>query len=145
MSQKLKIFTNAAPPAIGNYTQAIRAGDFVFLSAQTGRSHETGELAEDLAAQTRCMLENIDAILSASGCSSEDIVKVTLLLTDLEDLEVVDQIYAQWLPDRGVAAYPTRTLLAAAALPAGAQVMMDVVALFPSLHPAALDLSKPQP
>lgn len=132
MSQKIKIATNAAPPAIGTYTQAIRAGDFVFLTAQSGRSPETLELAEGLEAQTRCMLDNIDAILSASGCSRHDIVKVTLLLTDIKDFKAVDQIYAEWLPDRGEAPYPVRTPLQAVALSAGALVMMEVVALFPS-------------
>jgi len=131
MSKKLKVATNAAPPAIGTHTQAIRAGDFVFLTAQTGRSHDTGKLAEDLEGQTRCMLENIDAILSAAGCSREDIVKVTLFLVEIGDFKAVDQIYAQWLPDRGESPYPTRTPLQAAALPAEARVMMDVVALFP--------------
>lgn len=131
MSKKIKVATNAAPPAIGTYTQAIRAGDYVFLTGQTGRSYETGELAEDLEAQTRCMLQNVEAILSASGCSSEDIVRVTLILTDIKDFKAVDQIYAQWLPDRGEAPYPTRTAFQAAALPAGAKVMIEVTALFP--------------
>lgn len=131
MSKKIKVATNAAPPAIGTYTQAIRAGDYVFLTGQTGRSYETGELAQDLEAQTRCMLQNVEAILSASGCSSEDIVRVTLILTDIKDFKAVDQIYAQWLPDRGEAPYPTRTAFQAAALPAGAKVMIEVTALFP--------------
>ncbi|MEM7349904.1 MAG: Rid family detoxifying hydrolase [Acidobacteriota bacterium] len=131
MSKKIKIVTNAAPPAIGTYTQAIRAGELVFLTGQTGRSHENGDLAEGLEAQTRCMLHNIDAILTAAGCSREDLVKVTLLLADIKDFKAVDEMYVHWLPDRGEAAHPTRTAFQAAALPAGALVMMDVVALFP--------------
>lgn len=131
MKKKLKVATNAAPPAVGTYTQALRVGDFVFLTAQTGRSHRTGELAEGLEGQTRCMLENIDAILSASGCSRGDIVKVTLIFTDIVDFKAVDQIYAEWLPDRGKSPYPARVAFQAAALPAGAKVMMDVVAVFP--------------
>ena len=131
MSKKLNIFTNAAPPAIGSYTQAIRAGDFVFLTGQTGRSHDTGQLEEGLEGQTRRMLANIEAVLAAAGCARQDIVKVTLLLADIGDFKAVDQIYAEWLPDRGESPYPTRTAFQAAALPAGAKVMMDVVALFP--------------
>ena len=131
MSKKLAITTNAAPPAIGTYSQAIRAGDLVFLTGQTGRSYETGELGDGLEAQTRLMLANIDTILTASGCSRRDLVKVSLLLADIKDFKAVDQIYAQWLPDRGEAPYPTRTAFQAAALPAGARVMMEVVALFP--------------
>jgi 2-iminobutanoate/2-iminopropanoate deaminase len=131
MSERRKIATTDIPPGTGTYSPAIRAGDFVFLTAQTGRSLETGELADGLEAQTRFMLEKIDKLLSASGCSRKDIVQVTLLLADIVDFKAVDHLYVQWLPDRGEAAYPTRTAFQAAALPAGARVMMDVVALFP--------------
>lgn len=131
MSAKRKIATTAIPPGTGTYTPAIHAGDFVFLTAQTGRSPETGKLAEGLEGQTRAMLENLDRLLSASGCSRKDIVRVTLLLADIVDFKAVDQLYVQWLPDRGEAPYPTRTAFQAAALPAGARVMMDVTALFP--------------
>jgi 2-iminobutanoate/2-iminopropanoate deaminase len=131
MSARRKIATTAIPPGTGTYTPAVRAGDFVFLTAQTGRSPETGKLAEGLEGQTRVMLERVDQLLSASGCSRKDIVQVTLLLADIADFKAVDQLYVQWLPDRGEAPYPTRTALQAAALPAGARVMLDVVALFP--------------
>ena len=133
MRKKANIFTNALP-SMGTYAQALRAGDFVFTTAQTGRSYETGELAEDLEGQTRRMLANIDALLSASGCSREDIVKVTLALADIRDFKAVDQIYAQWLPDRDRSPYPTRTPFQAAALPAGAKVMMEVIALIPGVQ-----------
>lgn len=131
MSERRKIATTPIPPGTGTYTPAIHAGAFVFLTAQTGRSPETGKLAEGLEGQTRSMLENVDRILSSSGCSRKDVVQVTLLLADIVDFKTVDQIYVQWLPDRGEAPYPTRTAFQAAALPAGARVMMDVVALFP--------------
>ena len=131
MKKKIPITTNAAPPAAGSYTQAIRAGDFVFLTGQTGRDPETGNLVEGLKAQTRCLLDNIEAVLSAAGCSREDIVKVTLILADLKEYKAIDQIYVEWLPDRGQAPYPTRTSFQAAALPAGAKLMLDVVALIP--------------
>jgi 2-iminobutanoate/2-iminopropanoate deaminase len=131
MSARRKIAATAIPPGTGTYTPAVRAGDFVFLTAQTGRSPETGKLAEGLEGQTRVMLERVDQLLSASGCSRKDIVQVTLLLADIADFKAVDQLYVQWLPDRGEAPYPARTALQAAALPAGARVMLDVVALFP--------------
>ena len=133
MKRKINVFTNALP-AMGTYAQALRAGDFVFLTAQTGRSYETGELVEDLEGQTRRMLANIDAVLSASGCSREDVVKVTLALADIRDFKAVDQIYAQWLPGRDRSPYPTRTAFQAAALPAGARVMMEVIALIPEVQ-----------
>lgn len=131
MSSHRKTATTSTPPGTGTYSPAIRAGDFLFLTAQTGRSPETGKLEENLAGQTQRMLENIDRILSDSGCSRQDIVQVTLLLKNIVDFKAVDQLYVQWLPDRGEAPYPTRTAFEAAALPAGALVMMEVVALFP--------------
>lgn len=132
MVNKTKITTNAAPPAVGTYSQAIRTGDLVFVTGMTGRNPNTGELEAGLEAQTRRMLANIDAILNAAGCSAEDIVKVTLLLADIKDFKAVDLIYAAWLPGLGITAWPARTAFAAAGLPAGALVMLEVVAAFPS-------------
>lgn len=131
MPAKFKIATNAAAPATGTYSQAIRVGDLVFVTGMTGRSPDTGELEEGLEAQTRRMLANIDAILSAAGCTKEDVVKVTLLLADIRDFKAVDAIYAAWLPGLGITPWPARTAFAALALPAGALVMLEVVAAYP--------------
>ena len=130
MVNKTKIRTDAAPPALGTYSQAIRTGDLVFVTGQTGRDPETGKLEQGLEAQTRRMLSNIDAILNAAGCSAADIVKVTLMLADIKDFKAVDVIYSGWLPGRGVTPLPVRTAFQAA-LPAGALVMLDVIAAFP--------------
>jgi 2-iminobutanoate/2-iminopropanoate deaminase len=132
MVNKIKIATNAAPPATGTYSQAIRTGDLVFVTGQTGRNPATGKLEEGLEAQTRRMLSNIDAVLNAAGCSAADIVKVTLLLADIKTFKAVDQIYSAWLPGQGVTPLPARTAFAAAALPAGALVMLDVIAAYPT-------------
>jgi 2-iminobutanoate/2-iminopropanoate deaminase len=131
MVNKTRIKTDAAPPALGTYSQAIRTGDLIFVTAQTGRDPDTGKLEEGLEEQTRRMLANLDAILNAAGCSPADIVKVTLLLADIKDFKAVDQIYSAWLPGMGITPLPARTAFAAASLPAGALVMMDVVAAFP--------------
>jgi 2-iminobutanoate/2-iminopropanoate deaminase len=131
MVNKTRIATNAAAPATGTYSQAVRTGDLVFVTGQTGRNPETGKLEEGLEAQTRRMLSNIDAILNAAGCTPADIVKVTLLLADIKDFRAVDVIYAGWLPGRGVTPLPARTAFQAAALPAGALVMLEVVASYP--------------
>ena len=131
MVNKTRIKTDAAPPALGTYSQAIRTGDLVFVTAQTGRDPDTGKLEEGLEAQTRRMLSNIDAILNAAGCTPADIVKVTLLLSDIKDFKAVDQIYAAWLPGLGITPLPARTAFAAASLPAGALVMLDVIAAYP--------------
>ena len=132
MVNKTKIATNAAPPAIGTYSQAIRTGDLVFVSGQTGRDPATGKLEEGLEAQTKRMLANVDAILNAAGCSAEDIVKATLLMADIKDSKAIDQIYAAWIPGMGVTPLPARLAFQAAALPAGALVMLEVVAAFPA-------------
>jgi 2-iminobutanoate/2-iminopropanoate deaminase len=128
---KIRISTNAAPPSTGTHSQAIRTGNLVFLTGQTGRDPESGELEEGLEAQTHRMLSNIDAVLNAAGCSPADIVKVTLYMADIKDFKAIDAIYAAWLPGRGITALPARTALAALALPAGARVMMEVVAAYP--------------
>jgi 2-iminobutanoate/2-iminopropanoate deaminase len=78
------------------------------------------------------MLSNVEAILNAAGCTASDIVKVTLLLADIKDFKAVDVIYSGWLPGLGVTAWPARLAFQAGALPAGALVMLDVIAAYPS-------------
>ena len=92
--RKMPISTYAAPPAVGTYSQAIRSGNLVFLTAQTGRNVATGELEEGLDAQTHRMLANVDAVLNAAGCTPADIVKVTLYMADIKDFKAIDAIYA---------------------------------------------------
>ena len=133
MKKKIPIATNAAPPSIGTHTQAIRVGDLVFVTAQTGRDSVSGELKEDLEGQTLQTLANVEAILNAAGCTPADIVKSTLLMTTIKHFKEIDHIYAAWLPDRGVAPLPVRTAFAAAELPAGALVSLDVIAVYPGI------------
>ena len=134
MPTKIKIATNAAPPSIGTHSQAIRTGDLVFVTAQTGRDPNTGKLVEGgVEAQTRQMLANIEAILTAAGCTTDDIVKTTLLMADIKDFKAIDVLYAAWLPGLGVTPLPARLAFQAAALPAGALVMMEVIASYPGV------------
>ncbi|MFT4927441.1 MAG: 2-iminobutanoate/2-iminopropanoate deaminase [Phenylobacterium sp.] len=134
MSNKIRISSNAAAPVLGTYSQGIRAkGDIIFLSAQTGRN-EDGAMEEGIEAQTIQTLKNIDAVLNAAGCGREDIAKVVLLMADLKnDYKTIDTIYAGWLPgDTVTPPKPTRTAYEAAALPAGALVMIEVTAISPT-------------
>ena len=131
MPSKIPISTNAAPPSIGTHSQAIRTGNLVFLTGQTGRNSSSGELEAGLEAQTKRILENVSAILSAADCTPSDIVKVTLLMARIEDFKAVDGIYAAWLPHRRESPLPARTAFAGAILPADALVMLDVVAADP--------------
>ena len=134
MAAKIKIATNAAPPSIGTHSQAIRVGDLVFVTAQTGRDPNTGKLVEGgVEAQTRQMLANLEAILNAAGCTPEDVVRTTLLMADITDFKAIDVIYAGWLPGIGITPLPARTAFAALALPAGALVMMELTAVYPGV------------
>lgn len=128
---KLAIVADGAPAATGTYSQAVRAGGLVFVTGQTGRHPSTGLLEDGLDAQTHRTFANVEAILGGAGCSPADLVKVTLLLANIKDFKAVDDIYKVWLPDRDQVALPARTALEAAALPAGALLMLEVVAVCP--------------
>lgn len=117
--------TTSAPAAIGPYSQAIDAGDLVFLSGQVPIDPKTGELVEgDIAVQTERVLDNLGAVLDAAGCSFADVVKTTIYLTDLGDFQVVNATYAK----RFAAAPPARATVQVSALPKGARVEIDAIA-----------------
>jgi len=131
-SHKIRIQTNAAPPALGSYSQAVRVGNLVFVTGQTGRNPNTRKLLDGVEAQARQAMNNVAAVLNAAGCSPAGIVRANLVLADIKDFKVVDEVYVQWLPDDRIVCHPARTVFQAKALPAGALVMIDVIAAFPS-------------
>lgn len=131
LPHKIPITADGAPPSEGTHTQAIRTGNLVFLTGQTGRHPETGELVDDLEGQTLRMLANVESILLAAGCTKADIVKVTLMMADIKLFFDADVIYRNWLPPRDVAPYPARAAFAAATLPDRALVEIDVIAAVP--------------
>ena len=119
------IASNAAPSAIGPYSQAVQAGDFVFLSGQVPVDPKTGELvAGDIAAQTDRVLDNLAAVLEAAGCSFANVVKTTIYLVDLGDFQAVNATYAK----RFSGASPARATVQVSALPKGARVEIDAIA-----------------
>ena len=119
------ISTADAPAAIGPYSQAIHAGDLVFLSGQVPIDPKTGELvAGDIAVQTERVLDNLGAVLAAAGCAFSDVVKTTIYLVDLGDFQAVNQTYAK----RFTAAPPARATVQVSALPKGARVEIDAIA-----------------
>ena len=119
------ISTADAPAAIGPYSQAIKSGDLVFLSGQVPIDPKTGELVGgDIAAQTERVLDNLAAVLAASGAAFDDVVKTTIYLVDLGDFQVVNQTYAK----RFSAAPPARATVQVSALPKGARVEIDAIA-----------------
>jgi 2-iminobutanoate/2-iminopropanoate deaminase len=120
------IATAAAPQAIGPYSQAIAAGALVFLSGQIGLDPATGTLvAGDTAAEAERVMQNLQAVLAAAGLGFEHVVRTTIYLVDLGDFALVNDIYGRYLREP----YPARATVAVAALPRGARVEIDAVAM----------------
>jgi 2-iminobutanoate/2-iminopropanoate deaminase len=119
------VTTNAAPPAIGPYSQAIRAGSLLFLSGQIALDPETGKMIEgDVAAQTRQVFKNLGEILKAGGASFDHVVRATVYLADMNDFPVVNEIYATYFSSPA----PARATVQAARLPRDARVEIDLIA-----------------
>jgi 2-iminobutanoate/2-iminopropanoate deaminase len=119
-----------APKAIGPYSQAVRAGQFVFLSGQISLDPVSGEMVggADVEAQTRQVMANLAAVLAAAGSDFSHVVKTTIFLTDLGDYPRVNQVYAASFED---VPPPARTTVQVAALPRGAKVEIDAIAVVP--------------
>lgn len=119
-----------APQAIGPYSQAILAQGVLFCSGQIALHPTSGEIVGDgdVAAETRQVLDNLDAVLRAGGCGFDDVVKTTIYLADLADFATVNAIYAE----RFAAEPPARATVQVAALPRGARVEIDAIAARPS-------------
>jgi 2-iminobutanoate/2-iminopropanoate deaminase len=127
---KVAIVTDRAPAAIGPYSQAVRVGDLVFTSGQIALDPKTGELVEGgIEAQTRRVLENLTAVLSAAGCSWSDVVRTTIYLADMGDFATVNKLYGERVEGTVL---PARSTVQAAKLPRGAAVEIDLVAHLPS-------------
>lgn len=118
------IATTAAPPAIGPYSQAIRAGDLVFVSGQVPVDVRTGKLAEGIAAQTRQILENLRAVLVAAGATMDQVVKVTIFLGRWEDFAAMNEVYATYF----VARPPARSVVQGPRIPTGTLIGLEAVA-----------------
>jgi 2-iminobutanoate/2-iminopropanoate deaminase len=120
---KQAIQTPSAPAAIGPYSQAIRAGNTVYLSGQIGLDPATGALRDGTEAQARQVLDNLRAVAQASGGSLDDIVKLTLLLADMGDFAKVNEIMAAAFSKP----YPARATYQVAALPRSARIEIEAV------------------
>lgn len=119
--------TTAAPAAIGPYSQAIRAGAFLFCSGQIPLDPVSGELvAGGIAAQTEQVMRNMAGVLGAAGLNFDRVVKTTIFLTNLGDFAVVNGIYG----GRFGAVPPARSTVQVAALPRGAAIEIEFVACF---------------
>ena len=126
MSSRQVVSTPGAPAAIGPYSQAIRSGDLLFVSGQIPLDPATGTLVDgDIQAETHRVLQNLSAILEAADSSLDRALKTTVFLTDLADFAAMNDVYREYFADPA----PARSTVQVAALPRGARVEIEVVAL----------------
>jgi 2-iminobutanoate/2-iminopropanoate deaminase len=127
-SAELEAFvSDRAPAPIGPYSQAVRAGSFLFCSGQTPIDPATGELVPgDVAAQARQVMKNLEAVLGAAGLSFTDVAKSTIFLVDMGDFGAVNGVYAGFF----TSVPPARSTVAVAALPRNARVEIEMIASF---------------
>ncbi len=121
--RKTILHTDAAPKAIGAYSQAVRVGDTVYLSGQIGLDPASGVMAEGFDAQAHRVFQNLRAICQAAGGDLSDIVKLGVFVTDLANFARLNEIMAEYFTEP----YPARAAVQAAALPKGALVEADAV------------------
>ena len=126
---KKTIATNNAPAAIGPYSQAVQAGNLLFLSGQIPLDPETGQMIGDTAAaQTTQVMANLSAVLSAAGSSLSSLVKTTIFLQNLDDFAGVNEVYGSYFSE----APPARATVEGSRLPKGALVEIEGVAIVKS-------------
>lgn len=124
--QKQIVSTASAPKAIGPYEQAVKVGDFIYASGQIPLDPATGNLVENnITIQTRQVMENLKAVLTAAGSSLERVVKTTVFLKNISDFAAMNEVYGEYLSD----VKPARSTVAVADLPRGALVEIDLIAI----------------
>ncbi len=120
------ISTKEAPAAIGPYSQAVRAGGFLFLSGVIPIESSSGELVTaGIEAETATVLANISAVLAGAGLTASDVVKTTVYLSDISLFESMNKVYGEFF----TRPYPARSTVEAAALPKGVAIEIDLIAL----------------
>ena len=125
MNKKV-VQTEKAPKAIGPYSQAIQAGNFLFLSGQIPIDPKTGELVKgDIRKQTQQVLENIKGVLESQGLGMENVVKSTIFLKDIENFNQVNEVYATYFPSSP----PARSTVEVANLPRDADIEIEALAI----------------
>ncbi len=124
--KKKMIQTEKAPKAIGPYSQAIQAGNFLFLSGQIPLDPKTGELVKgDIRQQTQQVLENIRGVLESQKLGMENVVKMTIFLKDIGNFNQVNEVYATYFPSSP----PARSTVGVAKLPRDADIEIETIAL----------------
>jgi 2-iminobutanoate/2-iminopropanoate deaminase len=129
--EKQRISSEAAPAAIGPYSQAVRIGSTVYTSGQIALEPGTGNLVDGgIREQTERVLENLTAVLAASGCGMTDVVKTTVFLKDINDFAAMNEVYARYLAPQGKVP-PARSTVQVARLPKDALVEIEIIATTP--------------
>lgn len=124
---KVVISTKNAPAAIGPYSQGVAAGNLIFTSGQLPINPVTGELISDIKAAARQSLENVKAILEASGSSMNNAIKVTVYLKDMNDFAAVNEVYAEYFTEK----MPARSAVQVAKLPKDGVIEIEAIAMIP--------------
>ena len=125
MSLRQAVATDKAPKAIGPYSQAVRAGDLLFVSGQVPIDPATGAIIEgDIAAQTDRVMRNLAAILEAAGGTMDHVVRCTVYLADMNDFAAMNEVYGSYFSQPA----PARATIQAVRLPKDARVEIDVIA-----------------
>ncbi|MEF2098433.1 RidA family protein [Bacillus sp. CFBP9009] len=125
---KNAISTNNAPGAIGPYSQAVKMGDFLFVSGQLPINPSTNEMPESVAEQTKQSLENVKAILEAAGSDLQHVLKTTVFLKDMNTFTKMNEVYQSYFTEN----YPARSAVEVARLPKEALVEIEVIACVPN-------------
>ena len=123
--KKLVITTDQAPPVVGPYSQALAAGPFVFISGQIPMDASGKMVAGDIVVQTVQVIQNIKAILAAADLTLKDVVKTTVYLTDMANFMEMNRTYGEFFPKHP----PARTTIQVGALPKGAAIEIDAIAM----------------
>ena len=125
-SKRVIISTKHAPAAVGPYSQAVRSGDFIFTAGQIALDPKVGQLVEGgIEAQTTQVMKNLSQVLNAAGSDLESIIKTTIFVTDLADFAVINQVYGTFFQNDP----PARSTVQVAALPLGASVEIEAIAV----------------
>lgn len=125
MAERRVIQTDAAPAAVGPYSQAILSGDLLFSAGQIPLDPKTMTLVEgDIQVQTRRVLDNLEAVLTAAGLTWSNVVKMTVFLADMDDFKAVNEVYATVFGDDP----PARSAVQVARLPLDARIEMEMIA-----------------
>ena len=120
------ISTNEAPAAVGPYSQAVRAGSMVFCAGQIPLDPKSGQIvSQDVAEQTRRVLDNLTAVLKSERLTLSDVVKTTVFVTDLADFQMINEIYAKYFSTQP----PARSTVQVAALPKAARIEIEAIAV----------------